>query len=137
MAIVVGDTFAREIEIDAASIKAFATLAGDQSELHHDEEKAKKSPFGALIASGTHSSSLMIGTLATCISERGRALGLSHAMKFRRAIKADTHWRVVWTVTSTHHSEKLGGTIVSCEGRLIGSGGEIAVEATAETLLYG
>ena len=131
-----GLTFSKIVTFEPAAIRHFAALAGDDNVLHHNEEQAKASPFGGLIASGTHTSSLMIGALASYVSAKGRALGLSHTMQFRRGVKAGSTWSVTWTIDSIKWAPKLSGHLISSSGVLVGRSGEVAVNATAETLFY-
>ena len=59
--VAVGGTFTQRVTFDAASIRAFATLSGDNNPLHHDDAAGAASPFGTIIASGPHVVALMMG----------------------------------------------------------------------------
>lgn len=128
-----------EISCDAVfgkdSIKQFATLAGDMNPLHHDEAFANASRYGSLIASGTQTSSVMMGALASFISSRGSAVGLGFSMKMRKAVKAGEKAKIVWTIVSVDYKASLGGDIVTFEGELLNAEGQVAVSATSQNLI--
>jgi acyl dehydratase len=98
----VGERFARRVTFDDASIRRFAALCGDHNPLHHDVEAASRSAFGALIASGPHVTSMMMGLDATYLSGRGEALGSSplRATTGSRSTRAASSMRS----TSAHRS---------------------------------
>lgn len=129
-----GDVFSRELRFDADAIRAFAVMVGDESPLHHDEMAAKASQFGTLIASGTQTVSLMMATVASFFTAKGPALGLGFAVTLRRAVKAGTVWRAVWTIEDICWKESLHGHVVGLSGVLTNDQSEIAIEATARSL---
>lgn len=137
-ALAVGDTFSREVTIDAASIRQYAMLAGDHNPMHHDESVAKASRFGSLIASGTHTSALLMGVLATAISERVASLGLGFSVRLRRAVRAGEAVSIRWKIVSIEPSRSLKGDLVVAEGELVNQAGEVAVSATSQSIIgYG
>jgi len=129
-----GDVFSRELRFDADSIRAFATMVGDKNPLHHDETAALTSQFGALIASGTQTASLMMATVASFFTEKGPALGLGFSISLRRAVKAGTVWRAVWTIDDISWKESLHGHVVALSGVLTNDRDEVAIEAIAQSL---
>ena len=94
--VAVGERFARRAVFDAASIRRFAAMSDDENPLHRDDAAAAAGPFGRLIASGPHVSSLMMGLDATYLSRRFDALGLEFDFRFVKAITR----RIVGSSTS-------------------------------------
>jgi acyl dehydratase len=135
IAVAVGETFSKTVTIDAASIRAFATLAGDMNPLHHDEAAAARGPYGALIVSGPQLVSLLLGVDATHFSRAGDALGLGFDFKFVRAVPAGTRLEFSWTVTGCDHKPSLAGWIVSVEGAVRGDDGALYVSARGSNLV--
>ena len=135
IAIAIGDTFAKTVTIDAASIRTFATLAGDMNPLHHDEAAAALGPYGALIVSGPQLVSLLMGIDATHFSQAGEALGLGFDFKFVRAVPAGTRLEFSWTVTRCDYKPSLAGWIVAVEGAVRGGDGVLYVSARGSNLV--
>ena len=133
--VAIGETFSKTTTIDAASIRAFATLAGDMNPLHHDEEAAASGPYGALIVSGPQLVSLLLGVDATHFSKAGDALGLGFDFKFVRAVPAGTRLEFSWTVTRCDYKPSLAGWIVAVEGAVRGGDGALYVSARGSNLV--
>ena len=131
----VGERFSREIGFDAATIRAFAALVGDSNPLHHDEALAARSRFGRLIASGTQTSALMMAVVADHMTARTPSLGLETACQFKRAVTAGTALIVDWTVIAIERAPRLGGDVMSLEGRATDAHGTLYATAQAKTLL--
>ena len=130
-----GDRFFQDVVIDAASIRAFATLAGDFNPLHHDEEVAKAGPYGVLIASGTQVVSLMMGLDATHFSKYGEALGLGFDFRFVKAVPAGTALTLGWTVTASTYKPSLRGYLVTLDGDARDAAGAVYVSAHGSNVL--
>src|SRR5258708_23086642 len=109
----VGERFERRAVFDAASIRRFAELSGDENPVHHDEDAAAAGPFGRLIASGPHVSSLMMGLDATYFSRHFDALGHEFDFRFVKAIPAGTELTLEWTITGSEVKPSLEGFIVT------------------------
>jgi acyl dehydratase len=132
----VGEKILREVTIDADGIRQYATLAGDENPLHHDEEIAKRSRFGGLIASGTHTCALMMAVIPTYLSKKhGTSVGLGFSVRLKLPVRAGERLHIEWTVVSIEPSARLSGHIVTFEGKLRTSNGQIAVTATQQALL--
>jgi acyl dehydratase len=131
----VGERFSRELHFDAASIRQFATLVGDGNPLHHDEAVAASSRFGKLIASGTHTSALMVASTAAYVTQRSPSLGLEMSCRLRRAVTAGATLRVEWEIAAIEPKQSLGGSILTFIGQLVAEGGEIAATGTAKSLV--
>jgi acyl dehydratase len=131
----IGETFERSVTIGAEEIRAFAASVADFNPLHHDEAAAARSRFGALIASGTHSASLLMALTATHFSQRAQPLGLDFSLKFRKAVKAGDTLQLRWTVTRIEFKPSLNGELVSLDGEAVNQHGEVALSSTALLLV--
>jgi acyl dehydratase len=131
----VGDEFSKDVTFDAESIQRYATLVGDLNPLHHDDKFAANSRFGRLIASGMHTSSIMMGAAASFVSGIGQNFGLEIFVRFRRAIRAGDSARIEWKVASIEDKPGLNGRILILEGRLVRDDGEVAITARTKCLL--
>jgi acyl dehydratase len=124
-----------DVAADAASIRAFATLCGDHNPVHHDEQLARASAFGTLIASGPHVVALMMGLDATFLSERNDAVGLGFEFRFVKAVPAGAELTLEWTITDVTHKPSLAGDVVSVEGRAVDDAGIVYVSGTGRNLV--
>src|SRR5690606_7180957 len=79
-----GQTFSTTIVFEAPDIRAFATMIRDTNMLHHDEDLARQTRFGGLIASGGHTISMLLGIVAEHIAEHSHSLGLDCSFTLRR-----------------------------------------------------
>ena len=131
----VGETTSQTVTFDVDSVRQFATLAGDMSPLHHDEEFAKASRFGGLIVSGTQYSAMMMGMVATFLTERRTTgLGLEFEFQFRKAVAVGETVRMEWRIVTVEANPKLKGDIITLEGSLLNAHGEICVLAKSKSL---
>lgn len=131
----VGERFSREIRFEAEMIRTFARLVGDTNPLHHDEDLAARSRFGGLIASGTHTSALIMAVVADHITSKRASLGLETACQFRRAVTAGTHLLVEWTIVSVEVKPRLDGHLLTLEGQASDSNGILYATAQAKILV--
>jgi acyl dehydratase len=131
----VGQSFSRSICFDADTVSRFATLSGDTNPLHHDREAAERSRFGGLIASGTHTSSVLAAMVASTLSSLRPSLGLEISFHFRRAVRADTKMVARWEIASIEYSARLAGDIVVFTGELLDSEGGQAVTGRVVSLV--
>lgn len=131
----VGERFTREIQFDADAIRSFARLVGDTNPLHHDQDFASRSRFGGLIASGTHTSALIMATVADHMTAKRSSVGLETACQFKRAVKAGTRLSVEWTVVSVEAKPHLDNHLVTLEGQAVDSAGIVYATAQAKLLI--
>ena len=135
MRAVVGERFSTEVTLTPAKVAAFSEAAGDINPIHFDPQFAATTRFGRVIASGTHTSALLLGLTATHFSKRGAVVGLEFTVTFRRAVFADEHVRIEWDVVKVTPNAALKGEIVDMVGRLLGQDGAPSVEATGRVLV--
>jgi 3-hydroxybutyryl-CoA dehydratase len=129
------DRFSSEVQLDPASVSAFASNAGDDNPVHHDPELAARSRFGRLIASGPHTSALLLGLTAKHFSQFGPMLGLEFWLRFRRAVFADERIKLEWLVIRVTPNAKLAGDLVELRGRILGQDGRTALGAKGRVLV--
>jgi 3-hydroxybutyryl-CoA dehydratase len=133
--VTVGERFERRAVFDAASIRRFAEISGDDNPLHHDADAAAAGPFGRLIASGPHVTSLMMGLDATYFSRRFEALGLEFDFRFVKAIPEGTELTLEWTITRSEPKPSLAGHLVFVEGRAVDDAGTVFTTAHGTNLI--
>ena len=112
----------------AESIRAFAASVNDSNPLHHDEAVAARSRFGGLIASGTHSASLLMALTAAHFSRQAQPLGLEFKLHFHKAVHAgdtlqlamnNTDYQTARSVAQAINQAKGPGTAVAVDARMV------------------
>lgn len=131
----VGEQFGKEVQLTPEIVAAFSQAAGDTNPIHFDPQVAATTRFGKVIASGTHTSSLLLGLTAAHFSTRGAVIGLEFTVTFRRAVFATERVRVEWDVVKVTPNARLQGEIVDMVGRLLGQDGAVSVEAKGRVLV--
>lgn len=131
----VGQSFSRKICFDAESVRQFATLVGDPNPLHHDQEAAKKTRFGGLIASGTQISSVMGAMIASKLCSLRPSLGLEMSFCFRRPVHIDVEMVANWEITAIESNSRLKGNVVTFSGELRLADGTLLVSGTVISLV--
>jgi acyl dehydratase len=131
----VGERFTRELHFTADAIRKFAEFVGDTNPLHHDEKLARDSRFGRLIASGTHTSALMMAANADYVTARSPSLGLEISCRLRRAVCAGDTLQLEWVLTAIEPKASLGGSILTFNATLTNAQGEIAATGWAKSLV--
>ena len=129
------ERFSIEITLTPALVAAYAQAAGDTNPVHHDPEFAAATRYGRLIASGTHTTALLLGLTASHYSERGAMVGLEFWVRFRRPIYADETILLEWLVVKVAPNEKLKGDIVELRGRIRGQNGVTALGPKGRVLI--
>jgi acyl dehydratase len=129
------ERFSAEITLTPAMVAQFAHGVGDTNPVHHDPAFAAASRYGRLIASGTHTTALLLGLTASHFSKNGSMVGLEFWVRFRRPIYADETLRLEWLVVKVTPNEKLKGDVVELRGRILGQDGETALGAKGRVLV--
>jgi len=116
-------------------VGAYARAAGDDNPVHHDPRFAASTRYGRVIASGTHTTALLLGLTASHFAKKGAMLGLEFWVRFRRPVYADETIRLEWLVVKVTPNEKLHGDVVDLRGRIKGEDGRTAVGAKGRVLV--
>jgi len=130
------ERFSSEVTLTPALVGAFAQAAGDDNPVHHDPEFAASTRYGRPIASGTHTTALLLGLTASHFSKKAPMVGLEFWVRFRRPVYADETIRLEWLVVRVTRSDKLNGNIVDLRGRIRGQDGQTALGAKGRVLIY-
>ncbi|WP_431513377.1 MaoC family dehydratase [Variovorax sp. DAIF25] len=112
-----GYRFSRPHTFDEAQVRAFALAAGDENPLHHDAAFAQGTRFGGLIASATHTTSLLMGLTASHFATRGKVLGMNFSVDLLRPVRANETVLIEWRVTSMAAHSK-GGCVLELQGAI-------------------
>lgn len=131
----VGERFTDEARFSREEIAEFARLAGDFNPLHHDEEFARGTRFGGIIACGPQTASRFLGMTATHFSKRGASLGLEFTLRFSGPVRPDERLEMVWDVVGVEYKPKLNGEIVKLEGRVTNPAGQVVLSSAGTVLV--
>ena len=129
------ERFHSELTLTPAMVSTYAHAAGDDNPVHHDAAFASSTRYSRVIASGTHTTALLLGLTASHFSKGCAMVGLEFWVSFRRPIYADETIRLEWLVIKVTPSEKLGGDIVELRGRIRAQDGQTAVGAKGRVLV--
>jgi 3-hydroxybutyryl-CoA dehydratase len=132
-----GERFSSEVTLSPSAVAAYALRAGDTNPVHHDSNFARTTRFGCPIASGAHTTALLLGLTASHFSREAAMVGLEFWVRFRRAVYADERIRLEWLVIRVTHNERLAGDVVELRGRIKGQDGCTAVGAKGRVLVTG
>ncbi len=102
--------------IDQARIDKFADATGDHQWIHVDPQRAKDGPFGATIAHGYLTLSLVNLFLPQMVDVQNISMGVNYGcgkVRFPSAVKVDT--RVRGRSVLTHVEEVKGGVQATIE----------------------
>lgn len=129
-----GYSFSRFHTFDEEQVKAFALAAGDTNPFHHDADVARGTRWGALIASGTHTTSLLMGLTASNLAQKGCVLGMNYSFDLLHPVPATERVLLEWVVISTSAHLK-GGYVLELEGTVKAADERTAVLAHGRVLL--
>lgn len=114
----VGYRFEKVIRLTAEEIADFAEKSGDFNPLHHNEEIARDSRFGGIIACGPHTSSLFMGSCATNLAPGYLVMGMEFHVYFKAPLRPDKEYKLEWTVKEVIPKPKLVGYIATIDGKI-------------------
>ena len=130
-----GDRFSTEVTLTPDVVAHYADAVGDTNPVHHDEAFAASTRYGRTIASGTHTTALLLGLTASHFSRNGAMVGLEFWVRFRRPVYADETVKLEWLVIKVAANDKLGGDVVDLRGRIKGEDGRTALGAKGRVLV--
>jgi acyl dehydratase len=129
------ERFATEVTLTPAAVSAYSQAAGDTNPVHHDAAFAAGTRYGRPIASGTHTTALLLALTASHYSQGTAMVGLEFWVRFRRPIYADETIRLEWLVVKITPNSKLNGDVVELRGRIRNQQGETALGAKGRILV--
>jgi 3-hydroxybutyryl-CoA dehydratase len=129
------ERFSSDVTLTPALVSAYAQGVGDSNPVHHDAAFAAATRYGRPIASGTHTTALLLGLTASHYSRRAAMVGLEFWVRFRRPIFADETIRLEWLVVRVTPNRKLGGDVVELRGRIRNQNGQTALGAKGRILV--
>lgn len=129
-----GYRFSRTHAFDEEQVRRFALAVGDDNPLHHDAEFARGTRFGGLIASGTHTTSLLMGLTASHFAKKGNVLGINFSVDLLRPVRASETVLIEWNVLSIA-ARPRGGSIIEMQGWVKGADDRTSVLAHGTVLL--
>lgn len=129
------ERFSSRVALSPSMVADYASAAGDDNPVHHDAGFAATTRYGRRIASGTHTTALLLGLTAKHFSKRSAMVGLEFWVRFRRPVYADETIWLEWLVIKVTPNAKLGGDVVDLRGRVRGEDGVTAVGAKGKVLV--
>ncbi|MFS2162201.1 MaoC family dehydratase [Variovorax sp. Varisp62] len=134
-AIEAGYCFSRVHRFDDEQVRTFARAAGDENPLHHDADFARGTRFGGLIASGAHTTSLLMGLVGSHFAKRGHVLGTSFSVDLLYPVLATETVTLAWVVASTSAAaRRKNGSVLELEGSMKDANGRVSVLAYGRVL---
>jgi acyl dehydratase len=132
----IGDRFSREYTFTVERVREFSLAAGDDNPLHLDPEVAAASQYGGLIASGTHTTALMLGLTASHFSKLVSVVGKRFTVELKRAVPVDAVVSIEWEIVQLTPRPGRSGRVAHLEGALVDKAtGEICVKAVGEVVI--
>jgi acyl dehydratase len=133
----IGQRFRAEpVAVSLADIKAFAT-SFDPQPFHLDEEAARASLFGELVASGWHTAALTMRLLTECAPIAGGLIGTGGRLEWTRPVRPGDRLAVEAEITSVAASRSRPERGVA-EMRIVTTNqrGETVQRLTAKILVF-
>src|SRR5207248_7475496 len=112
------ERFSAQVTLTPAVVSSYARGVGDSNPIHHDSVFAAATRYRRTIASGTHTTALLLGLTASHYSKGAAMVGLEFWVRFRRPIFADETILLEWLVVRVTPNPKLGGDVVELRGRI-------------------
>jgi 3-hydroxybutyryl-CoA dehydratase len=129
------DRFALEYQLNPEIVSSQALAVGDSNPIHHDFEFAARTRYKRPIASGTHTTALLLALTASHFSNETFMVGLDYWVGFKRPIYADEKIRLEWLVIRVTPNRKLRGQVVELRGRILGEDGKTSLGAKGRLLV--
>jgi acyl dehydratase len=129
------DRFSVLHQLTPEAVSQQALAVGDSNPVHHNAEFARDTRYGRVIASGTHTTALILALTASHFSKAAAMVGLEFWVRLRRPIYADELITLEWLVIKVTPNAKLGGDIVELRGRILGQDGKTSLGAKGRVLV--
>lgn len=131
----VGYRFTRMHRFDPRQVSAFAHAAGDDNPLHHDPGIAACSRFGGVIASATHTGSLLMGLAASHLSKDSNVVGVSFTLELLKPVFADEEVVLAWIVDKIEPHPR-SGSFLELSGSVTGADGTLRLSSRGRVLVW-
>lgn len=132
-----GDRVERRITLTHASIARVAADLGDANPLHHDEELARASRFGTLIASASHTIGLLLGLGGSQATIEHPGVGLAFTFELEGPARAGDELVLWWEIERLEPTPGGSNTLAHLRGGIDGADGRAILRATGTTLYFG
>lgn len=132
----VGRSFSKQVLFSSEDIGTFAALVGDTNPVHHDVNAAAAASFDTVVASGTHTLSVMLAVVPDYFSNWGPSVGLGASVRMLKAVRANERAQAEWTISNVREVPKLKGWVMDLQGKLIRADGVTAMTAAADVLFW-
>ena len=118
-----GESVVRSVRFTRDDIAAFARMSLDENPLHLEAQVAQRARFGEVIASGQHTTAVLMGMLATHYSRSDDGVArqmfcLNMNFAFKRPVFADQEISLQWLVSSVEWNPRLKGVLAHLDGRV-------------------
>jgi acyl dehydratase len=125
--------FSEWISIDQQDIDAFAAITGDRQWIHVDKEAAARGPFGATIAHGYLTVSLIPRLMAEIFSIDGLSLGINYGLnkvRFPAVVPAGSKVRASAEIVSVDRTRQGHSALIRVTIERAGSDKPVCVADT-------
>ena len=129
------DRFSMACQLTPELVSQQAFAVGDSNPVHHNPVYAEGTRFKRVIASGTHTTALILALTTSHFSNAAAMVGLEFWVGFRRPIYADELIKLEWLVIKVTPNAKLGGDVVELRGRILGQDGKTSLGAKGRVLV--
>lgn len=130
-----GYRFSRTHSFDLAQASAFAYAVGDDNPIHHDPHAAAETRFGRPIVSGTHTTALLLGLVASHFSKFCNVVGVKFTIELQRPVFSDEQVKLEWEINGMEPHPK-NGEYVDLTGSVTGSDGGSRVRSQGRILIW-
>lgn len=132
----VSSRFSKSVTLTKEQVSDFAHAAGDTNPIHHDDGFAQAHGYECVTASGSHSSSLLMGLVADYFSQTGAMVGLEFQFYFKKGVLACRPHDIEWLIIKKSWKPKIGANLVELRGRLKSLTKGTVVGAKGKVLVY-
>ncbi|GAA5157642.1 MaoC/PaaZ C-terminal domain-containing protein [Viridibacterium curvum] len=126
--ITVGESATLTRTVTRADVEAFAAISGDRNPAHLDDDYARSTPFGEVIAHGMFSGALISAVLGMQLPGPG-TIYLDQSLRFRRPVKVGDTLTVTLTCREKHEKRRV---TLDCEVR--NQNGEVVTTGSATVI---